>query len=196
MLRVMAIFGAVVLVLSGAARADVLPSKQRKSVFNSQTKVLDRRAAGENKASLLGTGPRVVAPTKWDDLVMLPRGSFNSPYVGLARAAARRHNVPEELFLRLVHQESRFNPKAVSHKGAIGLAQLMPDTARLLGVDPHDPFDNLEGGARYLAMQYRQFKSWRLALAAYNAGPEAVRRYGGVPPFDETRTYIKRILGS
>ena len=127
---------------------------------------------------------------------MLPRGSFKSPYVGLARAAARRHNVPEELFLRLVHQESRFNPKAVSHKGAIGLAQLMPDTARLLGVDPHDPFDNLEGGARYLAMQYRQFKSWRLALAAYNAGPEAVRRYGGVPPFDETRTYIKRILGS
>ena len=104
--------------------------------------------------------------------------------------------MPEELFLRLVHQESRFNPKAVSHKGAIGLAQLMPDTARLLGVDPHDPFDNLEGGARYLAMQYRQFKSWRLALAAYNAGPEAVRKYGGVPPFDETRTYIKRILGS
>ena len=196
MLRVMAICGAVVLVLSGAATADILPSKQRKSVFNSQTKVLDRRAAGENKASLLGKGPRVAAPTKWDDLVMLPRGSFNSPYVGLVRAAARRHNVPEELFLRLVHQESRFNPKAVSHKGAIGLAQLMPDTARLLGVDPHDPFDNLEGGARYLAMQYRQFKSWRLALAAYNAGPEAVRKYGGVPPFDETRTYIRRILGS
>lgn len=86
--------------------------------------------------------------------------------------------------------------RAVSPKGAIGLAQLMPSTARMLGVDPWDPVQNIEGGARYLAAQYRRFGSWRLALAAYNAGPEAVTRHGGVPPYRETRTYIAQIYRS
>ncbi|MEM8548652.1 MAG: lytic transglycosylase domain-containing protein, partial [Pseudomonadota bacterium] len=89
-----------------------------------------------------------------------------------------------------------FNPKARSHKGAIGLAQLMPGTARYLGVDPHDPAENLDGGARYLMEQFRKFRSWRLALAAYNAGPAAVEKYGGVPPYRETRNYIRVILDS
>jgi soluble lytic murein transglycosylase-like protein len=66
----------------------------------------------------------------------------------------------------------------------------------MLGVNPTDPRQNLEGGARYLAAQYRKFGSWRLALAAYNAGPQAVEKYGGVPPFNETRNYVKMILGS
>ena len=76
------------------------------------------------------------------------------------------------------------------------IAQLMPQTARSLRVDPMDPYDNLEGGARYLKRQYRKFKSWRLALAAYNAGPDAVRKYGGVPPYKETQNYVKVIWGS
>ena len=114
----------------------------------------------------------------------------------MARDAARKHNVPEDLFARLVQQESAWNPTAKSHKGALGLAQLMPETARRLGVDPHDPLQNLEGGARYLAMQFRRFGSWRLALAAYNAGPEAVTKYGGVPPYKETMNYVRRIWGS
>jgi len=113
----------------------------------------------------------------------------------MARAAARRHNVPEDLFLRLVRAESNFRPAAVSSKGAIGLAQLMPGTARLLRVNPHDPKQNLEGGARYLSMQYRKFGDWRLALAAYNAGPGAVEKYRGVPPYNETQQYVKKILG-
>ncbi len=70
----------------------------------------------------------------------------------------------------------------------------MPDTARDLGVDPDVPSQNLEGGARYLAAQYRTFGSWRLALAAYNAGPDAVERHGGIPPFAETQEYIRIIL--
>ncbi len=115
-------------------------------------------------------------------------------YQDMARAAARRHSVPEDLFLRLVRTESNFSPKAQSHKGAIGLAQLMPQTARLMGVNPHDPKQNLEGGARYLSQQYRRFGDWRLALAAYNAGPEAVQKYRGVPPYAETQNYVKAIL--
>ena len=116
-------------------------------------------------------------------------------YQDMARAAARRDNVPEDLFLRLVRRESNFHPTAKSSKGAIGLAQLMPETARILGVNPHDPTENLEGGARYLSQQYRKFGDWRLALAAYNAGPGAVERYRDVPPFAETQAYVKNILG-
>jgi len=121
--------------------------------------------------------------------------TYRGPYLKLAKDAARRHRIPEDLFLRLVQQESGWNAKARSHKGAIGLAQLMPQTARELRVNAHDPEDNLNGGARYLAEQYREFRSWRLALAAYNAGPGAVRKYGGVPPFKETQNYVRVILG-
>jgi Transglycosylase SLT domain len=116
-------------------------------------------------------------------------------YQEMARAAARRHNVPEDLFLRLVRTESNFRPSATSNKGAIGLAQLMPYTAVHLGINPHDPKQNLEGGARYLSQQYQRFGDWRLALAAYNAGPEAVEQYHGVPPYAETQQYVKAILG-
>ena len=72
----------------------------------------------------------------------------------------------------------------------------MPGTAELLGVDPHDPIQNLEAGARYLALQYRAFRRWDHALAAYNAGPEAVRQHGGIPPYAETQDYVRIILGS
>ena len=114
----------------------------------------------------------------------------------MAKTLAQKHGVPVDLFLRLVQQESGWNANARSHKGALGLAQLMPGTARALRVNPHDPYENLEGGARYLKTQYQEFGSWRLALAAYNAGPGAVKKYGGVPPFKETRNYVKVIWGS
>ncbi len=121
-----------------------------------------------------------------------PNGSFRA----VARAVAIRHRIPVDMFEKLVTVESNWNPNAVSHAGAIGLAQLMPDTARILGVNPRDPRQNLEGGARYLSEQYRRFGNWRLALAAYNAGPGAVEKYGGVPPFKETQGYVRKILGN
>jgi soluble lytic murein transglycosylase-like protein len=135
---------------------------------------------------------RIVETEEW----AIPRyhGSMGQ-YQEMAKAAARKHAVPEDLFLRLVRQESNFRPAAVSSKGAIGLAQIMPTTARQLRINPHDPAQNLEGGARYLSMQYRKFGDWRLALAAYNAGPGAVEKYRGVPPYAETQTYVKKILG-
>lgn len=108
---------------------------------------------------------------------------------------AQRYNIPTDIFLRMIGAESAWNQGAVSPKGASGLGQLMPGTAAELGVDPSDPYQNIEGSARYLAQQYSDFGSWPLALAAYNAGPGAVRKYGGIPPFAETQAYIPKILG-
>ncbi|WP_040609154.1 lytic transglycosylase domain-containing protein [Pseudooceanicola batsensis] len=177
--------------------ADVLSSRNRSQLFGTQTSVLDNRASQQYNNSVRLQPTRVVTPSKWgDETVKAWRGRYRGPHLATARAAARRHGIPEDLFLRLVQQESGWNDKARSHKGAIGLAQLMPATARFLGVNPHDPGENLEGGARYLAQQYRKFKSWRLALAAYNAGPMAVQKYDGVPPYKETRNYVRIIWGS
>lgn len=111
-----------------------------------------------------------------------------------AERAAKRHGVPVPLFHALIYQESRWNANAVSPKGALGLAQLMPPTAAALGVDPQDPVQNLDGGARYLKAMFLKFGNWRLALAAYNAGPKAVERYSGVPPYSETTHYVATIL--
>lgn len=116
-------------------------------------------------------------------------------YREMARMIAIEEGVDPDLFLRLVGQESSFNPDAVSPKGAAGLAQLMPGTAAELGVDPTDPIQNLRGGARYLRQQLDEFGDPVLALAAYNAGPGNVRKYGGVPPFAETRNYVAKIMG-
>lgn len=103
----------------------------------------------------------------------------------------------ETLFVAMIRQESAFNPRAVSPKGAMGLGQIMPATARELGLeDPFDIADNLDASARYLTSQLRAFGDPKLALAAYNAGPGAVRRHKGVPPYRETRTYVTRILAA
>lgn len=118
----------------------------------------------------------------------------NSQWRTEAEAAAKRHGLPVPLFLALVHQESRWRADAVSPKGAIGLAQLMPATAQMLGVNPHDPSQNLDGGARYLKAMFLRFGDWKLALAAYNAGPEAVEKYSGVPPYKETTNYVAVVL--
>ena len=98
------------------------------------------------------------------------------------------------LFRANIAVESAFNPDARSSVGAIGLGQLMPGTADLLGVDPYDPEDNLHGSARYLLAQLEDFGSADLALAAYNAGPEAVRDYGGIPPYAETEGHVAKVL--
>ena len=98
------------------------------------------------------------------------------------------------LFRSNIEIESAYNTNARSHVGAIGLGQLMPATARDLGVDPHDWRQNLDGSARYLLMMLVQFGDARLALAAYNAGPDAVTRHGGIPPYRETQNHVSRVL--
>jgi len=98
------------------------------------------------------------------------------------------------LFQSNIEIESAYNPNALSHAGAIGLGQLMPDTARSLGVDPHDIAQNLDGSARYLLMRLAQFGSPELALAAYNAGAGAVIRHDGIPPYPETIGHVRRVM--
>lgn len=116
--------------------------------------------------------------------------------VSLVAAAARKYGVPPPLALSIAQNESHFQQGLRSPVGAIGVMQLMPATARKLGVDPYDLRQNVDGGVRYLASLLRTFKSPALAAAAYNAGPGAVRKYHGVPPFRETLRYVRNVLGS
>jgi soluble lytic murein transglycosylase-like protein len=194
--RGLVLAGAIAGLSVGQAYGDTLnvSSKSRGDLFKHQTRVLDGRASSQYANSVRLQPEPYTIPTKYGGPAF--QGKYNGPYLDVARNAARRHGIPTDLFLRLVQQESGWNPKARSHKGAIGLAQLMPQTARYLRVNPHDPVQNLDGGARYLKEQYQTFGSWRLALAAYNAGPGAVEKHGGVPPYKETRNYVRVIWGS
>ncbi|MGB0959637.1 MAG: lytic transglycosylase domain-containing protein [Halocynthiibacter sp.] len=192
--KIMAISASLSFLGAGLVIADTFKrGTSRSSMFNSQTKILDTRARQQYKSSIRLRPTSVHVPSSGN---VTYRGKYKGPYLAVARSVARRHGVPEDLFLRLIQQESAWKANARSHKGAIGLAQLMPATARKLGVNPKKPHENLEGGARYLRQQYDRFRSWRLALAAYNAGPAAVTKYNGVPPYKETRNYVRKILGS
>lgn len=124
-------------------------------------------------------------------------GSTSTPsaYDDLIARAAARHGVDADLVHAVVKAESSYNPRCRSSAGAMGLMQLMPGTARALGVgDPWDPAQNLDGGVRYLRQQLDRFGEVDLALAAYNAGPGAVQRHHGVPPYRETQAYVKRVM--
>ncbi|MEM1129673.1 MAG: lytic transglycosylase domain-containing protein [Pseudomonadota bacterium] len=182
--------------VAALADRDVAAGRARSDIFRSQTKVLDQRGSVQYSYSTRLRPESEIGGVDVPFLPTLPAPRYKGEYLPVAQQAARRHGIPESLFLRLVQQESAWNPTARSHKGAIGLAQLMPGTARVLGVNPHDPHQNLDGGARYLRQQYEAFGSWRLALAAYNAGPGAVEKHNGVPPYRETRNYVRKILGS
>ena len=116
-------------------------------------------------------------------------------YRQLAYQTAQKYGIDPDLFVRQIQAESAFRPDAVSSAGAIGLGQLMPATAKELGVDPNDPVQNLEGAARYMKQQLDRFGDPALALAAYNAGPSRVAKANGVPNITETQNYVAKILG-
>jgi len=120
----------------------------------------------------------------------------STPYAAEIDAAAAKYNVDPALLRGLIRQESNFNANATSPAGARGLTQLMPGTAAALGVDPSVPAQAIEGGAKYLRQQLDRFGGDPAkALAAYNAGPGAVQRYGGVPPYAETQNYVRKVMG-
>lgn len=116
-------------------------------------------------------------------------------FKGLIEIKAQKYGLDPKLLAGLIRQESNFNPYAVSHCGAMGLGQLMPETARGLGVvDPFNASQNLDGAAKYLRQMLDKFGgSTEKALAAYNAGPGAVQKYGGIPPYSETQNYVRSI---
>ena len=133
----------------------------------------------------------------------VPDGDFTQPtrvprywqYDGIIGLTAREHRVQPALVKAVIAAESNFDPSAVSHKGAQGLMQLMPSTSAKLGVgDPFQPIDNVRGGTAYLRQMLDRYGDVERALAAYNAGPTAVDRFGGIPPYRETRAYVRRVL--
>ncbi len=126
-----------------------------------------------------------------------PTAHAQNPYAVLAGGIASKHGLDPALLRAVMRVESNYNPTAVSPKGAQGLMQLMPDTAKRLGVaDPFDPLQNMDGGARYLKALLAQFQAdVPLALAAYNAGEHAVTRHGNrIPPYPETQGYVQKVL--
>lgn len=189
-----------------AGLAEVIDLGAGESDLRVQSGVLDlgkavpRRAPARNEPAVDATwqgslerdGAHLRAAPEIEALVLDVAVEF-LPHPGL-RAAGLSGQEWLALFRSNIAVESGFNPSARSHVGAIGLGQLMPGTALALGVDPLDPEENLRGAARYLLTQLESFGSPELALAAYNAGPEAVRRYGGIPPFAETEGHVAAVL--
>ena len=121
---------------------------------------------------------------------------FIKEYGGIIKQASKRFGIDAHFIRAIIKAESGFDHKATSSKGAQGLMQLMPGTANDMAVeDPFDPEENIFGGARYFSLLLKRFKNDKiLALAAYNAGPEAVESYKGVPPFSETKAFVKRVM--
>lgn len=173
------------------ARVDALRSDRAELAQD----LAEARASAESAQAALDEF--VVLPAEWRDHPT-PAWANRLPAAGqewavAIDAAAQEAGVDPLLLAALIWQESQFDPRAQSHVGAYGLTQLMPATADELGVDPAEPVENLRGGARYIRQQLDAFGDPTLALAAYNAGAGNVQRYGGVPPFEETRTYVVRI---
>ncbi len=153
-------------------------------------RTIGERTVGEKPVAAAVIPPRVIAPAAAPALPQQPEAAGIDAAV---EQAAARHALPPELLHSVIKVESNYNPYAVSSKGAQGLMQLIPDTARRFGVsNAFNPLENIEGGARYLRYLLNLYgeTNWPLVLAAYNAGEAAVAKYGGVPPYPETRNYL------
>ena len=180
--------------ITTVVRADMGTGKLVRSVVVAPKPVLQKRVAGKRVAEKV-VEPRVIAPA---ELVAAPAAAApGGPQAigALVDSIAAQHGLQPQLVHSVIKVESDYNPNAVSPKGALGLMQLIPSTARRFGVsDAFDPAENIQGGVRYLVYLLDFFHNdYSLALAAYNAGEAAVVKYGGVPPYSETRNYLVQV---
>ncbi len=197
---VLAGFCASVLLSGGVARADVWEFDRQGNVLRSpEARESDNIYYDENVFGG-GAGTPVSQSTRNVTRTIYQPMAEGVAEVYAADPAVAGAGLDEEefvrLFVALIDQESRFDPAALSPKGARGLGQLMPETAALLGVDAGEPMANLHGAARYLTAQLAEFGRVDLALAAYNAGPQRVEQFHGIPPFRETRDYVAKITAA
>ena len=176
---------------------------QSSTKSNFGTLLLDPQLKSVN-ASIIKESPQVSLNKALEEAAALqsnittPKTSTKSQVLNVVNQISKKYNVDEKLVQALIKQESGFNPKARSKAGAMGLMQLMPSTAKNLGVqDPYNMVQNVEGGVKYLKSMLNKYNgNVILALAAYNAGPNAVDKYSGVPPYKETQNYVKSILAN
>ena len=176
---------------------------QSSTKSNFGTLLLDPQLKSVN-ASIIKESPQVSLNRALEEAAALqsnittPKTSTKSQVLNVVNQISKKYNVDEKLVQALIKQESGFNPKARSKAGAMGLMQLMPSTAKNLGVqDPYNMVQNVEGGVKYLKSMLNKYNgNVILALAAYNAGPNAVDKYSGVPPYKETQNYVKSILAN
>ncbi len=159
------------------------------------TVAADNSATAPTTAAPMTAAPMTAAPTTAAPTTTAPTAVLDSvPYAALFNEAGARYDVDPALLASVAKVESAFDPTAISSAGAQGLMQFMPATAAEMGVDSFDPASAVDGAARYLRRELDRFGSVELALAAYNAGPGAVQRHGGVPPFAETQRYVEKVL--
>lgn len=169
---------------------ELLPvnTPETKSSFTASPQVAPLKKRGFQAQSAVQPSPEVLAAIETTAIKLADKGKLASVNLTLEEWIA--------LFRANIEIESAYNPTIVSKAGAIGLGQLMPDTAAFLKVDINNPVENLRGSAEYLLWLLESFGSPDLAVAAYNAGPEAVAKHRGVPPYDETREHVRKVLSA
>ena len=185
--------------LNGVQQQNYVENKDFQTILNEKIKENTTKKEEEIKKVLNDNLPKEIEPLKKEAINLKSKidlDSQSSDIDEIVETFSNKYGIDGDFIKAIIKQESGFNPKATSKKGAMGLMQLMPETAKSLGViNAYNPWENVEGGVKYLKGLMDKFdNNQELALAAYNAGPSAVKKYGGIPPYKETQNYVENIM--